>query len=177
MTVLLAVMVVAVVTVAVAWPLWKPGPEAPPDPVGPAARLAALQERKLALYAAIRELGFDYRTDKLEEADYEQEVERIKAEAITVVREIDELKRQPPRGPDELEAEIAAYRAQMAGAPPDSAATAPGGAAPMADERAASDVAPAPASGGKKLFCTQCGNPADSGDRFCSSCGNRLRTS
>ena len=61
------------------------------------ATLAALEEHKLRLYAAIRELGFDYRTDKLEEADYEEEVERIKAEAVVVVRQISELRSQAPR--------------------------------------------------------------------------------
>jgi len=159
MTVLLAVLVVSVVAVAVAWPLVRPGPEAPPDPVGPAAQLAALEERKRQLYGAIRELGFDYRTDKLEEADYEEEVERVKAEAVAVVRQIDEIQRNPPRGTDALEAEITALRGQVP-APP-----------------AASDAAPAagaPAKGAKS-FCTQCGSPAEAGDRFCSSCGAPLR--
>lgn len=169
MTALLAVMVVAVVTVAVAYPLFKPGPEAPPDPVGPAAELAALQERKLQLYAAIRELGFDYRTDKLEEADYEEEVERIKAEAVEVVRKIDELKSQPPRGPEELEAEIAAFRRNLTDAGSATAtATDPG---IPATEQAAP---PAPAH--DKVFCTQCGTPAQGGDRFCAACGNALRS-
>jgi hypothetical protein len=164
MTALLAVMVVAVVAVVVAYPLFKPGPQAPPDPVGPAARIAALEERKLQIYAAIRELGFDYRTDKLEEADYELEAERLKAEAVSVVRQIDELGKQPPRGPDELEAEIAAFRRTLTG-DTDAGAT-------QAD--AAPREAPA---GAAAVFCTQCGAAARADDRFCSSCGNPLRTS
>lgn len=161
MTAILAIMVVAVVAVVVAYPLWKPGPQAPPDPVGPAARLEALQEHKLQLYAAIRELGFDYRTDKLEEADYEEEVARLKAEAVEVVRQIDELQNRPPRGPDELEAEIAAFRRQLS----DSAVAGRGDAA-------------SPAAGGDEtLFCTQCGGAVRSGDRFCAACGSPLRGS
>jgi hypothetical protein len=153
MTALMAVMVVAVVAAAIAYPLWKPGPQAPPDPTGPAATLAALEERKLRLYASIRELGFDYRTDKLEEADYEEEVDRIKAEAVAVVREIDELRRQPPRGSEDLEAEIAALRTRPGSISGDKAPAAPG-----------------------EVFCTQCGTPAGDGDRFCASCGSQLRT-
>lgn len=156
MTALMAVMIVAVVTVAVAYPLWKPGPQAPADPVGPAATLAALEERKLRLYASIRELGFDYRTDKIEEADYEEEVERIKAEAVVVVREIGELRSQPPRGSEDLEAEIGAFRQGLGG-----------------DARDHAPEAPQASGDG---FCTQCGTPAAAEDRFCSSCGNPLRT-
>lgn len=155
MTALLAVMVVAVVAVAVGYPLWRPGPQAPPDPIGPAATAAALEERKLQLYAGIRELGFDYRMDKLEEADYEEEVDRLKAEAIGVVQQITELRRHPPRGPDALEAEIAAYRSRQDGS--------------SADRK-----------GGKKhaagLFCTKCGVSAGQDDLFCAACGNKLRS-
>ena len=147
-------MVVAVVAAAIAYPLFRPGPQPPPDPVGPAATLAALEERKLQLYAGIRELGFDYRMDKLEEADYDEEVERLKGEAVAVVRQIDELRSDPPRGPEELEAEIAALRGGFADG---------GDASPEAGESGA--------------FCTQCGTPAGSEDRFCASCGTKLRAS
>lgn len=173
MTVLLAVLVVSVVAVAVAWPLVRPGAEAPPDPVGPAAQLAALEERKRQLYGAIRELGFDLRTDKLEEADYEQEVERVKAEAVDVVRQIDEIKNRPPRGSDELEAEIAALRGQVPDAAPANAV--PARAASAGAPGATAAQAPAAAGSAAKSFCTQCGTPAEAGDRFCSACGAPLR--
>ena len=156
MTALLAVMVVTIVAVVVGYPLWRPGPQAPPDPIGPAATVAALEDRKLQIYAGIRELGFDYRMDKLEQADYDVEVERLKAEAIGVVRQIDELRRQPPRGPDELEAEIAAFRQQL-----DDPST-------TANDDESKDEA--------GQFCTQCGTPGGREDRFCAACGNQLRT-
>ena len=156
MTALLAAMVVAIVAAVVGYPLWRPGPQAPPDPIGPAATVAALVERKLVIYAGIRELGFDYRMDKLEKADYDEEVERLKAEAIGVVQQIDELRRHPPRGPDELEAEIAAFRERL-----DDSSAGP------------ADGDPKDAAG---QFCTQCGTPAGQGDRFCAACGNQLRT-
>ncbi len=155
MTALLAVMVVTIAAAVIGYPLWRPGPQAPPDPIGPAAIVAALEDRKLQIYAGIRELGFDYRMDKLEKADYAEEVERLKAEAIGVVQQIDELRRHPPRGPDELEAEIAAFRVRLDGS---SAGSKDG-------EKAAAG-----------LFCTQCGAPAGQDDRFCAACGNKLRS-
>lgn len=183
MTALLAVMVVAVVAVTIAYPLWKPGPQPPPDPVGSAATLAALEEHKLRLYASIRELGFDYRTDKLEEADYEEEVERIKAEATGVVREIAELRGQAPRGPEDLEAEIVAFRQGLGGDARDAAPQAPGvsgasGTPEVSETSQASETSgtsQAPGASGS-VFCTQCGTAATAGDRFCSSCGSQLRT-
>lgn len=171
MTALMAVMVVTVVTLAIAYPLWKPGPQAPPDPVGPAATLAALEEHKLRLYASIRELGFDYRTDKLVEADYEEEVERVKTEAVAVVREIGELRSQPPRGSTDLEAEIGAFREGLGSAARDHAPQ--GSAAPQSSATPEASETPQASAQG---FCTQCGAPAVAEDRFCSSCGNQLRS-
>ena len=156
MDILIAVFVASGVAAVVAYPLFRPGPQPAPDPVGLEAIRAALQERKLQIYAAIRDLGFDYNTDKLEEADYEEEVERLKAEAIGIVRQMDGLESGPARGSDSLEAEIEAARRGLEGGP--AAATGP--------------EAPAP---GAAAFCTQCGTPAGSGDRFCASCGHKLR--
>ena len=155
MEILLAVFVASGVAAVVAYPLFRPGPQPAPDPVGPEAVRAALQERKLQIYAAIRDLGFDYNTDKLEEADYEAEVEHLKAEAIGIVRQMDDLESAPVRGSESLEAEIEAARHRLEGGP-----------------TAATQDAPTP---GDAAFCTQCGTPAGSGDRFCASCGNKLR--
>ncbi|MFQ5742926.1 MAG: zinc ribbon domain-containing protein [Acidobacteriota bacterium] len=135
---------------AIAYPLWRPEPDLPPDPIGPVAELNALLERKQAIYAAIRDLGFDYRTDRLSQADYQQEVEQLKAEAVKAVRDIEELRSAPPRGPQGIEREIAAAREQL---PPIDAPTHPQVAS----------------------YCTQCGRPADSSDRFCAACGTQLR--
>lgn len=156
MTVVLAVVVLAGVAAIIGYPLLRPGREAPLDPVGPAAELAAMQERKLQIYAAIRELGFDYNTDKLEKADYEEEVDQLKREAVEVVRQIEALRGQPPRADDALEAEIAAVR------------------------RALPAAAPAPTAGPEGragAFCTQCGAAAAPHDRFCGACGTPLRLS
>ena len=152
MTVLLAVLVTAGTAAVIVYPLLRPGPQPTPDPIGPAAERAALEERKLQIYASIRELGFDFNTDKLEEADYEEEVDRLKAEAIEIVRQLDGLGREAPRGSADLEDEIAARRRDL-------------------------ESGTAAAAPGEVAFCTQCGTPAGSDDRFCGSCGHDLRAS
>ncbi len=156
MAILLSVFVVASVVAVLGYPLLRPAPQPMGDPVGPAAQVRGLEERKLQIYAAIRELGFDYRSDKLLEADYEEEVERLKGQAVAVVRELDDLRHHAPRGPEGLEAEIAAVRAH------------PGVSGK-----------PAPAGKGTSgpVFCTQCGEAAAGGDRFCAACGTPLRGS
>lgn len=151
MSTVVALLVLAGVLVAVGYPLLRPAPHPPADPIGPAARIRALEERKQAIYAAIRELGFDYRSDKLSEADYRSEVQRLKEEAISIVREQEESRSEPPRGPAALEEEIAATRRHLQKA----------------------QTRPAAREG--KLYCTQCGEGADENDRFCATCGTKLK--
>lgn len=157
MEILLAALVVAAVVAALAWPLWRPTTMPVDVPRGPAARAAELRERKELTYAAIRELGLDYRTGKLTHEDYEEEVARLKREAIRIVEELQVLDAAPPRGPEGLEAEIARRLARLSA----------GGAATGPDAEAG-------ASGGR--FCTHCGRRATADDRFCAGCGTRLPT-
>ena len=156
MTILMAVLVVGVVAAVLAYPLFNPAPMATTEHGGVADELAALEDRKQQIYSAIRDLGLDFHTDKLEEEDYEHEVERLKAQAVGVMKEIDDLQHHSPRGPESLEEEIARAREQRSDAGSDAAGTV--------------------ASAEAKAFCTQCGGAARSGDRFCSSCGSPLRT-
>ena len=150
MTALLAVLVIAGVVGVVGYPLLRPSAAALTIPLGP---ITPLEDRKLQIYADIRELGFDYRMDKLEEADYEVEVERLKSEAVSVVQQIEELRSQTPRASDELEAEIAAYRKRL-------------------DSSQQGDLGTT-----ASRFCTECGSTVDTDDRFCAACGTGLGSS
>ena len=150
MTAFLAILIIAVVVSVVGYPLLRPSAAVLTIPFGP---ITALEDRKLQIYADIRELGFDYRMDKLEEADYEVEVEQLKSEAIGVVQQIEELRSQTPRAPDDLEAEIAAYRERLDSSKKDDLGTT------------------------ASRFCTECGSTVDTDDRFCAACGTGLGSS
>ena len=167
MDLLLGLIVGCGVLVAIGYPIWKPAPQVLGTSSGPASELAALEERKESTYAAIRELGFDFHTDKLSETDYQLEIERLKAEAVSIVRQIEERATEPPSGSDAVEQEIAAVRESIERSTPTVAPAA--SSAPMA--------ADATRAAGAALFCTQCGRPAAAEDRFCAGCGTQLRTS
>jgi len=167
MDILLGIIVGGAVLLAIGYPIWKPAPQILGGSVGPASELAGLEERKESTYAAIRELGFDFHTDKLSEADYQLEIERLKAEAVGIVRQIEERTLQPPTGSDSVEEEIAAARASIER----SIATVLPAAAPAPAGATASTAS------GNALFCTQCGRPAGPEDRFCAGCGTQLRAS
>jgi hypothetical protein len=147
MTALLAILVIAVVVGVVGYPLLWPRAAVHTSPLG---SITALEDRKLQVYADIRELSFDYRMDKLEKSDYDVEVERLKAEAVGVVQQIEELRSQIPRAPDELEAEIATYREKL----------------DNSRKRGSGTSA--------RSFCTECGSTTDTDDRFCAACGKEL---
>lgn len=150
MTALLAILVIAVVVSVVGYPLLWPRTAIHTIPLGP---ITALEDRKLQIYAGIRELGFDYRMDKLEKADYEAEVERLKAEAVGVIQQIEEIRSQTPRAPSELEVEIATYREKL-------------------DNSGMGDLGTT-----AKHFCTECGSTIDTDDRFCAACGKKVGSS
>ena len=153
----LSLLLLLAIGLAVLLPLWRPALELPADPVGPAAELANLHRRKLNLYSSIRELGFDFRSGKLSHEDYEEGVERLKAEAIAVVRQIARLEAQPPRGPQRVERRIAAARAQLSRPEP----------AVSTKHRDRTQTG--------RSFCNQCGQPVAATDRFCASCGTEFR--
>jgi membrane protease subunit (stomatin/prohibitin family) len=55
-------------------------------------RAQELEARKAEIYAAIRDIDFDYRMGKLSQEDYETLREQYKAEAIGMMKQIDEMK-------------------------------------------------------------------------------------
>jgi len=177
-------LVLGVALVPLVVPLFRPPLIALRSDVGPAARLRALEMRKAAIYGAISEVGFDLRTDKVEQSDYDQQIVVLKREAVEVVGEIEELKTRPPMASKKIERAIAAARKgadsskeaaahEAAGAGLDATA----GEAPAARAVAASDEAASEITAETSVasaFCTQCGQAAREDDRFCAKCGTRL---
>ena len=140
-----AALVVIAALIPIVGPVLRPPLIRLREAAGPAADLARLEERKAAVYGAIREVGFDLRTDKMSEEDYEHEVAALKREAVEIVSEIATLQKNPPRGPETVEAEVAAARARTDSAP-----------------------------GSGTSFCTQCGSKLGDEDRFCGQCGTSV---
>ncbi len=156
MEVLVVALLLGASLVPLVVPLIRPPLMALRSASGPAARLRALELRKAAIYGAIREVGFDLRTDKVEQDDYDRQVVVLKQEAVEVVAEIEELKNNPPRASKQVERTIAALRK---GAPV---------------SREVSREERPEAAGDPKRFCTQCGQAAAPDDRFCAKCGTAL---
>jgi hypothetical protein len=58
-----------------------------------------LEARKEAKYREIRDAELDYRTGKLSEADWRATDRRLRAEAIEILRELDEMEAATPDVP------------------------------------------------------------------------------
>ena len=119
--------------------------------------LADLIQRKDETLRSIKEVEFDYHTGKLSEDDYEQYDQRLRQQAIGLIRQIEK------RSPDladldlSLEAAIAARRKIKT---------------PVATN---GDVPVVAVSEPATIFCHNCGAVAKPDDKFCAKCGTELR--
>jgi hypothetical protein len=85
--VLIIILALAVVVWVVSGPLrHRDDPE-----VVEAGRRAALEAAKEAKYREIRDAELDWRTGKLSDEDYREQDRRLRAEAVEILRELDEL--------------------------------------------------------------------------------------
>ncbi|HVE67031.1 MAG TPA: hypothetical protein VNB64_00475 [Solirubrobacteraceae bacterium] len=86
---LLVLAVLAAVVAVVSAPLRRAGsPDAPP--AEPDSGRAALEAAKEAKYREIRDAELDHRTGKLSEADWRDVDARLRAEAMEILRRLDE---------------------------------------------------------------------------------------
>lgn len=113
--------------------------------VSPREQLLAQRD---AIYAAIRELDFDYQTGKVDEQDYQIQRQRHVIDGVRVLKGLDALPQDSEwvRLSAEIEAAVRAMRQRRAR-----------GAA-VSEAR----------------FCPQCGRPVDADARFCAQCGAEL---
>ena len=120
-----------------------------------------------AIYGAIRENSFDFRTDKISESDYRREVETLKREAVGVVAEIEALRSQAPRAAKSLEDAISAAK--------DRVSQAEGDALGDAIDDTTDDGTKTAEVAMTDHFCTSCGGRTSPEDRFCAACGAGLK--
>jgi hypothetical protein len=113
----------------------KPAPESP---------FKHLEERKAAIYENLRDLQFEYRLDKLSDADYQATKLELQKDLAQVMAETDRIK-----------AELSG-RTTAAEPPPPSAAT------------------PSPAAAPQKNICPSCGATFEKALKFCGECGKPM---
>jgi hypothetical protein len=92
---LLVFAVLAVVVLVVLAPLRSAGPREGVE----SAERAELEAQRDAKYREIRDAELDYRTGKLSERDWRANDRAMRAEAVEILRRLDELEGDPPTSP------------------------------------------------------------------------------
>lgn len=128
-------------------------------PVSPGTtRRDALLRRKENVYAAIKDLEFEFRTGKLSPADHAELRERYRAEALEILQEL-----------EEVEGELRTSRQ----AKPRPRCSACGHRNPSNSNFC--EACGSPIEGGHT--CPVCNTAPEPGDRFCAICGSGLTQS
>lgn len=135
----------------------------------------ALLRQRDAIYAAIRELDFDFRLGKVSEEDYRPQRERLALQGVAILKQLDALS---PDGDAELEgeieAEIARRRRKRTGPPGQKA---PAHQAGLSDAEIEAQIRALRRKGATPPVastCPRCGAATAPEDRFCRKCGAAL---
>jgi RNA polymerase subunit RPABC4/transcription elongation factor Spt4 len=121
-------------------------------------RREALLQEKQAVYAAIKDLDFEYKTGKLSDEDYTALRESYRARALNLLKQIDE--------PEQA--------STSAAAPADEVADAESHPKQQKDTSILTDASVSTKT--EALYCVQCGQSNPQGSKFCSECGTPLET-
>lgn len=119
-------------------------------------KMVELLGRKDATLQAIKDLEFDYRVGKIDQADFQRLDQRLRRQAISLIQQIERLAPATASLDEELEQIIAQFRQSASVAAP----------ASIAEE----DRTIAPVDQATR-FCTECGKPVEAGHKFCAYCG------
>jgi hypothetical protein len=129
-----------------------------------------------ALYAAIRDLDFDFQTGKLLEVDYRTMREKYAARGVEILKELDAMP-EAGGGKAAAEGEIEiAVQARRKAAPQvvREVRTTPEDDIEVAVRARRQAASHAPKSEIENPKCPKCGRPIDASDRFCAKCGASL---
>lgn len=119
-------------------------------------QIEALVSRKVALVQALRDIEYDWKTNKISEEDYRRFKKSCERQAVGVMRRLNALH----GGERDWDAVIdRAIEERLEGADPETASK------PWSDESTADD---------ESLSCNGCQAPIATGDVFCSQCGTRV---
>lgn len=135
----------------------------------------AMLAQKEAVLTQILNLDFDYDTGKVPESEYKKLRTDYIGEATAILKQLDAL---------ESGEEIVDSVAEKTDGEATKSQTAEIEAAIALLRQSPTKSAPSPLStppdlktysgNGKATYCTQCGQPADSTDKFCAFCGHKL---
>lgn len=152
-------------------------------------RLAELIARRDAIYEAIRDADFDRETGKLTEEDHRLMRERLTAEGVKALQELDRLMQSDVREEleEEIEREVVALRGSRSAEAVEKKAVDRGVREPIATRDVRSVTCHACGSrvradarfcthcgASLALTCLECGASVEADDQFCGSCGAKL---
>jgi hypothetical protein len=152
--IVIAIIIIAAALIAVGYPLLLQRPRVSYATSGDSDEGGDLRLRKETIYAAIKELDFDFRTGKLSPDDYHELREKYRERAMALLLEMEKGGRFSTLE-GSLEEEIRARRESTAHISKE---------APAAEGRGAAGA----------IFCPYCGEGCSSGDKFCPYCGREL---
>ena len=155
MTIFVAVLLTVLSLVFIAYPLFKQKwSESPSDED---EKFRELHSRRDTTYSMLKELEFDFQSGVLTEEDYRDLEARYKRKAISILKDADNLEKGTEVGGD-IEEQVQKLR-QVKGND--------------LEEEVENEVLKLRRSQGK--FCPQCGTKSQEDDRFCASCGAKLK--
>ncbi len=109
-----------------------------------------LQAQKEALLVQIHQLDFDYETGKIPPEVYQPQRTQLVNAAANILRQLDQLTETNKDLVAQIEAAIAQIRQ--------------------------SRPKPTAVSTRTLAYCPQCGQPVETGDKFCAACGHKLHS-
>jgi len=162
-----ATAIIAIVFIALGYPVFYGKSEEVAVETYIERQLGELLSRKETLYSAIKELDFDFKTNKLSEKDYKELKERYRRDTISILKEIDEVE----KGEDMdalVEKDIIARRKFPSSS---------GGTEKMeeSEDMETSMEKEILAHRKSSFFCPDCGSEYGKDDKFCSKCGRELK--
>ena len=162
MTILVAFVLTAISFGFIAYPLFKQKAASPA--LNGDDKYRELHSKRDTTYSMLKELEFDFQSGILTEEDYKELELRYKRKAISILKDADELEKDADAEGD-IEAQVKKLRRAKSN-------NLEGEVEQEVLKLRRSAEGQRPARGN---FCSQCGAASKESDRFCASCGTKLK--